>query len=171
MRTLELAWSRRLSGPLTSIRRLMARVNRAFYLGPAGYIWMGIVALAAVVAVIAIGTRWRRSLRMRATLQLQHVHGREHHRMLRQLGFYLDMLTVLEKSGFPKPDWQPPLEYAAVLAQERPEPAPLVAEITEIFYSARYGGAPLVRDAVLHAQSLVRQLAAVCGDPTGASLR
>ena len=83
--------------------------------------------------------------------------------MLRQLGFYLDMLTVLEKSGFPKPDWQPPLEYAAVLAEKRPEPAPLVAEITEIFYSARYGGATLGGDTVLHAQSLVRQLAAVCG--------
>ena len=69
MRTLELTWSRRLSGPLTSTRRLMARVNRALYLGPAGYIRMGIVALAVVVAFIAIGTRWRRSC--------------ENHRMLR----------------------------------------------------------------------------------------
>ena len=143
---------------LVAMRRWMDRVNRAFYLGPAGYIWMGIVALALVIAVIALAKQIKRTSRIRSTLRLESVTGGEHQRMLRQLGFYLDMLGVLEKSGCPKPWWQPPLDFARVLAHRHPEPAAAVTQITELFYGARYGREPLSRSQMTRARSLVESL-------------
>ncbi|MHC4414209.1 MAG: transglutaminase TgpA family protein [Planctomycetota bacterium] len=159
IQALELGWTQRLTESLRSTRRWMARVNRAFYFGPAGYIWMGIVALALMIGAIALGSRMRRSLRIRTTLRLGHHRGADQQRMIRQLGFYLDMLTVLRKSGCSKPTWQPPLQYAHALAGRQPGPASLVREIATIFYSARYGRTRLSRETVDHAQSLVKQLA------------
>ncbi len=156
--TLNLGWSQRFADTLAATRIWMARVNRAFYLGWAGYIWMGIVALALVIAVIALAKQMRRTSRIRSTLRLESVTGGEHQRMLRQLGFYLDMLVVLEKSGCPKPWWQPPLDFARVLAHRHPEPAAAVTQITELFYGARYGREPLSRRQMTRARSLVESL-------------
>jgi transglutaminase-like putative cysteine protease len=158
MKALDGGWTQRLSDALYATRQWMAGVNRAFYFGPAGYIWMGIVALALVIAAIAAGTRMRRAARLRATMQLARVHGGVLHRMLRQLGFYLDMLEALEHSGRSKPGWQPPLQYAGALAARHPEGASLVRQLTELYYAARYGGRHLSREEVMHAQSLVEQL-------------
>jgi hypothetical protein len=155
---LDLGWSQRLSDALYATRQWLAAVNRAFYFGPAGYIWMGIVALAVVIAAIAIGTRMRRAARLRATMRLAHVHGGVYHRMLRQLGFYLDMLEALEHCGRAKPSWQPPLDYAQALSARHAEGALLVRRLTELFYAARYGGRRLSREEVDHAQELVQQL-------------
>ena len=58
-------WSQKLSNSLATTREWMARVNRAFYMGPAGYIWMGIVCLALIIAAIAVILRLRRTNRLR----------------------------------------------------------------------------------------------------------
>jgi heme exporter protein D len=137
----------------------MDRVNQAFRLGPAGYIWMGIVGLAIVVAVIALVKLVRRSLAIRRTLRLQDVTGREARRMLRQLGFYLDMLRVLEKAGLAKPASRPPLSYADEVGDQHPVAAALVRELTELFYAARFGGRRLSADGIAKAGASVRRLA------------
>ncbi|MHC4765894.1 MAG: transglutaminase TgpA family protein [Planctomycetota bacterium] len=151
-------WSQRLSEALHATQQWLASVNRAFYFGPAGYIWMGIVALAVVIAAIAVGTRMRRAARLRATTRLGHVRGGVYHRMLWQLGFYLDMLEALDQAGMGKPGWQPPLQYAEALAGRNAEGASLVRQLTELFYAARYGGRHLSREELSGAQSLVEQL-------------
>ena len=155
---LDFGWARRLDDALYATRQWMARVNRAFYLGPAGYIWMGIVALAVVIAAIAVWTRLRRAARLRATLQVRHVTGSARHRMLRQLGFYMDMLAVLRAADRPKPPWQPPLEYAHALEREHAAGAVLTKQLTELFYAARYGGKSLTGVELVHARSLVAEL-------------
>ena len=78
--------------------------------------------------------------------------------MLQQLGFYLDMLKVLDESGRAKPSWQPPLHYAGELAGRNPQGASLVRKLTERFYAARYGDRRLTREEVQHAQILVQEL-------------
>ncbi|MCZ6494486.1 MAG: transglutaminaseTgpA domain-containing protein [Planctomycetota bacterium] len=161
--TLDLGWSQKLNEALHATRRWMARVNRAFYLGPAGYIWMGTVALALIVAVIALVKMMRRSLAIRRTLRLQYLRRAEYQRMLRQLGFYLDMLGVLKRGGRSKPPWQPPVQYSYALARAHPEAAATVREITDIFYSARYGRKQLTNEQVRRARSLVKQLAWALG--------
>jgi len=155
---LDFGWARRLDVAMYATREWMARVNRAFYLGPAGYIWMGIVALAVVIAAIALWTRLRRAARLRTTLHVRHVSGPAHYRMLRQLGFYMDMLTVLSAAGRAKPPWQPPLDYARALVREHPAGAALTKQLTELFYAARYGGKSLTGAELAHARSLVAQL-------------
>ena len=156
--SLNRTWSARLSSALGSVRDWMHRVNQSFNFGPAGYIWMGIVGFALVIAVIALVKLMRRTVSLRRALRLQHMRGAEYQRMLRHLGFYLDMLGTLRRAGFAKPDWQPPLAFAAELAQRNRHAADLVREITDLFYEVRYGQQKLQSREVNGAHTLVRQL-------------
>ncbi|MHC4217205.1 MAG: DUF3488 and transglutaminase-like domain-containing protein [Planctomycetota bacterium] len=158
MQRIDLGWSQKFGNALDATRQWLAAVNRAFYFGPAGYIWMGIVALAVVIAAIAIGMRMRRAARLRATMHLAHLRGGVYHRMLWQLGFYLDMLEALEQSGLGKPAWQPPLQFAHALSDRHPEGARLVRRLTRLFYAARFGERRLSRDELSHAEELLSQL-------------
>ncbi|UCD74230.1 MAG: transglutaminase domain-containing protein [Phycisphaerales bacterium] len=156
---LDVGWAERLGGALDATREWMFRVNRAFHFGPAGYVWMAFVGFALIIAVIALIKLMRRSLAIRRTLHLQHLKGSEYQRMLRQLGFYLDMLRVLHRGRLGKPPWQPPLAYAMVIGEEKPEVAATVRQITDLFYAARYGRQRLTGPQVQEARSLVRELA------------
>ncbi|MHC4108287.1 MAG: DUF4129 domain-containing transglutaminase family protein, partial [Planctomycetota bacterium] len=162
--SLDLGWSHRLGESVDAVRERMSRINRAFYFGPAGYIWMGLVALALVVAVLTLIKLMRRSLAVRRTLRIQHLRGAEYQQMLRHLGFYLDMLQVLRRAKHPKPPWQPPLQYARALAASHPEAASLVRRITATFYEARYGRQPLTGAQVSRAKERVERLASSLKD-------
>lgn len=153
-------WSKRFAATFQAVRDWMERVNLFFNVGPGGYIWMGIVALALLIAVVALIKLMRRSMAVRRTLQLQHLRGAEYQRMLRQLGFYLDMLHVLKRAGQAKPYWQPPMDYAQALVQRQPVAAQIVRGITDLFYAARYGHQRLGRDEMERAGVMIRQLAA-----------
>jgi transglutaminase-like putative cysteine protease len=170
LQRLDPGWSEKLGRALDATRQWLAAVNRAFYFGPAGYIWMGIVGLAAVIAAVAIGMRMRRATRLRATMRLTHAHRGVHHRMLRQLGFYLDMLEALEHSGRAKPSWQPPLHYAHALSAGHAEGASLVRRLTEMYYAARYGSQDLSREDVSQARELVERLSQALRQPEPAEL-
>lgn len=144
------------------VREWLYRVNAAFHLGPAGYIWMAFVACILVVAIAVLIKLMRRSRAIKQTLQLQHVRGKEYQRMLRQLGFYLDMLDVLQRGGLEKPQWQPPMDYADHLAQHVGDESTivrLISAVTTLFYEARYGGKMLTNDQTAHAHAMVRELA------------
>ena len=156
---LDVGWAERLGGALDATRDWMVRVNRAFYFGPAGYIWMGFVGFALIIATIALIKLMRRSMAIRRTLHLQHLKGGEYQRMLRQLGFYLDMLRVLQRGRLGKPPWQPPLAHAWAINEQNPEVAQTVRRITDLFYAARYGRQHLTAPQVQEARSLVRDLA------------
>ena len=153
------SWSSRITNALGAVREWMEQVNRFFNVGPGGYIWMGTVALAIVIAVIALMKLMKRTRAIRRTLQLQHVRGPEHNRMLRQLGFYLDMLAVLHRGGRPKPEWQPPAHFAQSLAGRDPIVAELVRRLTDLFYAGRYGRHELQQAQIEEARLLVQDLA------------
>jgi len=142
-KSLDLRWSERLVAAWTWVKSWMADVNQFFNVGPGGYIWMGIVALAIVLAVMTLITLTRRSRSIHRTASLRHFHGWQYQRMLRGLGFYVDMLAILEKAKLPKPQSQPPLVYAKRLATVSPAAAHLVVRLTRVFYDARYGGKQL----------------------------
>ncbi len=152
-------WSGRLQSVINSLSEWAAAINRAFYLGPAGYIWMGTVGLVLVIAVIALVKLMRRSFKIRTTLKLSHLQGSEYQSMLRQLGFYLDMLFVLEKANCAKPSWQPPMKHAANIEAQYPIAAQTMRKIIKLFYAARYGKQALDRDELKNAQLLVQNLA------------
>jgi protein-glutamine gamma-glutamyltransferase len=137
----------------------MESVNRSFDFGPAGYVWLGVVAFAVVLAVIAAVKITRRVLRLRAVLRLKSLRDRTAARLLRQVGFYLDMLGVLQRGGAPKPEWVPPRQFAEALHHDRPAAAAIVAELTDLYYLARFGGRRLDDDQTSRAQRLLVTLA------------
>jgi transglutaminase-like putative cysteine protease len=155
-----LDWLNRLGARL---REWLAAINRAFYMGPAGYIWMGIVAAAAIVAALVVVQLVRRSRRLRAALHLRGAGGAEHRRLLRQLGFYLDMLDVLDRGGAAKPPWQPPMAFAASIAPARPDVASSVDRLAALFYAVRYGERVLSSDEAADAERRLDALAAALG--------
>jgi heme exporter protein D len=153
------AWVPRWDEMTAAVLAWMRQVNIVFDLGPAGYVWLGIVAFALVLAIIVAVKVTRRVLRLRAVLRLRNLHGARRARLLRQLGFYLDMLGVLERGGAGKPAWQPPAHFAAHLQPRDPALAGLVSELTDLFYLSRFGGRDLDRDQLGRAARLLRDLA------------
>ena len=158
---MDMGWTERLGTLWQTARDFSRRVNESFKLGPAGYIWMGIVALALFIAIIALIKLMRRSIAIRRVLHLQHLSGREYQRMLHQLGFYIDMLYVLRKGGHEKPYWQPPAQFADGLVEADPEIAECVHVITDVFYASRYGKQPLRKLQSQTAQNSLRELASL----------
>lgn len=156
-------WSQRLTGGLDSIRDWANSVNRAFQLGPSGYIWLGLVGIAMVIAAVAVVKIAKRLMMIRRKTMLRHVHGAEYQRLLRQLGFYVDMLKVLDRAKVPKPVWQPPMSYAMAMQSDHPEAGRTMAEISELFYAARYGGKKLDREELQDAHRKVSVLANTFG--------
>lgn len=138
-------------------------LNRMFRFKPATYLWLGLIGVIVILAVIVLVQLIQRLLALRGVLRLKHMHGRRYQRMLRQLGFYLDMLTVLERGGVTKPDWQPPMQFAESLARSHPDEAVIVRQITDAFYRARYGEQPLTPDELRELRAGVRTLAARLG--------
>jgi transglutaminase-like putative cysteine protease len=144
---------------LEATREWMRNVNRAFSLGPAGYVWLGIVAFAGVLAVLSLIKIIRRIRDLRRAMRLQRLRDAHARRMLRQLSFYLDMLIVLRRGGMDKPAWQPPLAYARVVAGRHTEIGKLVRQITDVYYEGRYGARALDEGRIGEARTWVLQLA------------
>jgi len=135
-------WAR-LSRSLIDVRGDMARINQAFALGPTGYIWMGLIVFAGVLAFIVIVRLVRRVRTIRRRAHLEHLHGHEYRRIVRQVGFYIDMLAILNRARLPKPPWLPPQAYGESFTDDRPAVAHRIAEISQAFYRVRYGGETL----------------------------
>jgi hypothetical protein len=72
-------------------------------------------------------------------LQLTHMPGRDRRRLVRQLGFYLTMLELLDRHGYVRPDWQSPFSFAQQLAAAAPQRFGPVVALTEQFYEVRFG--------------------------------
>ncbi|MBT8485146.1 MAG: DUF3488 domain-containing protein [Phycisphaerales bacterium] len=144
----------RMKTGVEAARRWMAQVNRAFYFGPAGYIWLGLVGLAGLIAVIALVRAIRRYRALRRTLGLRTIEPGEPGR-LRQLGFYHDLLVALRRGGCTKPPWQPPLAFIGTLAAGHPETAEAARAAVELYYRGRYAGRGLTRAEVAEGRRLV----------------
>lgn len=149
------AW---LDDVVTAVSDFLRRFLSRF--GAAGALQIGLLAaIGAVAAVIAVRLV-RRARRIRRSLRMEHLDRAEYRRLLRHLGFYLDMLDVLRRGGLAKPDWQPPLAFADVVEARRPEAAPHVRSLTTIFYEARYGGAAVSGERLDAARAALQRLAA-----------
>lgn len=119
---------------IASLQRSANRVNRYFMLGPAGYIWLGVVFVVLVVAVIAIITVLRRRRRLRLVL------GKAPSGVMRDAGFYLDLLEAFSLAGCPKPSHRSPRMHVDMLRDRRPELAEAASPLVELFYEIRFGG-------------------------------
>ena len=133
-------------------KRTANRVNRYFMLGPAGYIWLGVVFVVLVVGVLAIITVVRRRRMIRAAI------GKAPTRVLREAGFYLDLLDAFAIAGFPKPSHRSPRTHAELLHERRPEMARAAAPLVDLFYEIRFGDRRLGVDSRRRAEAEAKQI-------------
>ncbi|MHC5004095.1 MAG: transglutaminase TgpA family protein, partial [Planctomycetota bacterium] len=151
-------WSARARRMAAALSGWVDRVNRAFYFGPAGSVWLGLVAFAVFLAVLVIVRTARRSARLQRRLRLHRVPGPQLRRMRRELGFYVDMLDALRAAGAAKPDWMPPGQHAARLRHTRPSLAEPALQLTELYYAGRYGGRALTPGQLDRIDELLGQI-------------
>jgi heme exporter protein D len=121
-------------------------------LGPAGYIWLGVVFVVIVVAVMTVVTVVRRRRMIRAVI------GRAPNRVLREAGFYLDLLDAFSRAGFPKPSHRSPRAHVEILRERRPDLAEAAAPLVDLFYEIRFGGRRLESESRRRAESDARNL-------------
>lgn len=77
---------------------------------------------------------------------------------------YREMLRLLEKRGWKKAESQTPLEFAATIAE--PQLAGPVAQVTELYQSARFGAHPAATDQI---SAVLRSLRELLRSPKGAA--
>jgi transglutaminase-like putative cysteine protease len=136
-------WARSLRDAVESLRDRLGALNAAFRLGPAGYIWLGLVGMVALLAVmtgISVSKRRRRVRRVAGIRGSMAGHPR---RLLRDVAFYADALELLERAGLAKPAWQPPMAFARDVGSRHPELAEVLNDLVETFYRVRFGGRAL----------------------------
>lgn len=109
------------------------------FLGP-------LIALMVLVVFIAIGwfvfERWR--LRRRAArIGLDALPQSEQLRLARQLGFYDDLIRMLERRQIVRPKHLTPKEFSDTLSFLPSEGYDAVRRLTQLFYRIRFGGAEL----------------------------
>ncbi|MEO1128390.1 MAG: DUF3488 and transglutaminase-like domain-containing protein [Planctomycetota bacterium] len=88
--------------------------------------------------------------------------------LLRQVGVYPQMLRLLRKVGWAKPDWQTPLQHAALIGDVNPEASDIVRRVATLYYAARYGGRAPAPDELRRAEQDVERLPALLSS-SGAS--
>jgi hypothetical protein len=102
----------------------------------------GLIALAVLALVGSIvwfvWERWR-LWRRAARIGLDTLPTEERLRLVRQLGFYDDLLRLLERRGHLRPRNLTPMEFSDSLSILPAEVYHAVRRLTEIFYRVRYG--------------------------------
>ncbi|HZZ41680.1 MAG TPA: DUF3488 and transglutaminase-like domain-containing protein [Tepidisphaeraceae bacterium] len=102
----------------------------------------GLVVLAILTGVCAVGyflfERWR--LRRRAArIGLEGISEAEQLRLARQLKFYADLMTALERRKITRPRHLTPMEFAETLTFLPSEIYQAVQDLTRRFYTVRFG--------------------------------
>jgi Ca2+/Na+ antiporter len=105
-----------------------------------------LIVLSALALVFAVAwflwERWR--LRRRAArIGLDALPARDQIRLVRQLGFYDDLLQLLERRGIIRPAHLTPLEFSDSLSFLPYEAYVSIRRLTNVFYRIRYGRAVL----------------------------
>jgi hypothetical protein len=121
-----------------------------------------IVALSGVL-VLAVGwfayERWL--LRRRASrIGIGSLPASAQHRLLRQLGFYDDLMRLLERHNIERPRHLTPLEFSQSLSYLPADVYDTIHRLTELFYRVRYGQAEINPARHRHLDNMVQRLAA-----------
>jgi hypothetical protein len=120
--------------------------DQSVYLGALSRILTWLVGLMVFGIVLAIGWFvWTNiKLRRRARrIGLDQLPVSDRVRLARQLGFYDDLLRLLEKHKIVRPAHLTPMEFSRSITFLPAEVYDTVQRVTHLFYRVRYGGAQL----------------------------
>jgi hypothetical protein len=105
--------------------------------------------LVGLTAVLVVGSgiwfaweRWRMRLRA-ARIGIDSLPPSAQARLVRQLGFYDDLMRLLERHGISRPRHLTPMEFSETLSYLPNETFDAVRRLTNVFYRIRFGGAEL----------------------------
>ena len=104
---------------------------------------------------------WRRAAR----IGLDALPTEERLRLVRQLGFYDDLLRLLERRGHVRPRNLTPMEFSDSLAILPAEVYHGVRRLTEIFYRVRYGRHEITAGQRVHLDQTIRGIETALGPP------
>ncbi len=101
--------------------------------------FMGLILIVLIVAVAwFVVEKWR--LRRRAArIGLDNLPASDQFKLARQLGFYDDLMRLLERHQIVRPNHLTPLEFSESLAYLPNEAFRTIRRLTGIFYHIRYG--------------------------------
>jgi transglutaminase-like putative cysteine protease len=103
--------------------------------------------------------RQRRLMRRRAAkIGLENLPTAEQIRLARQLGFYEQLMTMLERRRIVRPVYQTPAEFSDSLAFLPNEAFDAIRRLTRIFYSIRFGRRELAQEEQKDLESTVNNL-------------
>ena len=98
--------------------------------------------LALILMLVVLRFNWLRSLFGWLSLVWQtNLPAAERNNPQLAVRLYTELLRLLEKRGFSRPETQTPREFAASFGLQ-PALAPVVREFTNLYLQARFGGAP-----------------------------
>src|SRR5690606_22366711 len=88
--------------------------------------------------------------------------GRRHRPAVRseqpESGLYHDLLAVLSLAGAPKPPWRPLRAHTREIAQAHPQLAAAAADVTDLYYRARFGARSLTEPEAMSARERIEAM-------------
>jgi hypothetical protein len=139
---------------------LLDAVNRWFRMGPAGALWLGLVAITLAIAATAVWVVGRRARRVARELGANKERLATRIALGRDVSFYLDSLDALARAGIEKPRSRTPRMHVQAVQRVNPEAAAAFAAVVERFYQIRYGGSTPSRAERVAADALIPPLRA-----------
>jgi transglutaminase-like putative cysteine protease len=124
----------------------------------------GLISAMIVAVVIFLMERWRLHRRARR-IGLNDLPTSDQMRLVRQLGFYDDLLRLLEKHRILRPSHLTPLEFSRSIEFLPNEAFDTVNRLTKIFYRVRYGRHELSIAQQRHLAAVISKLNAIMQSP------
>jgi len=115
------------------------RFTQNWRLDTLGYVLLTGILLAIGMGLLILARIWLVRRRRLVALQLTRLPRAQRRRLVRQLGFYLTMLDMLERHGWHRPSWQSPFAFAQELTRRNEVTFEPVLALTEHFYEVRFG--------------------------------
>lgn len=148
------------------LRRVRGWLNEAnFYLFSSGLIALAMTVMILVL-FLAVGwylyEQWR--LRQRAhRIGLDELPAGDQMRLARQLGFYDELMQMLERRNIHRPAHLTPLEFSRSLDHLPAEVYDAVRRLTDLFYRVRFGNARLTHAQLRHLDNVIQRIARSLG--------
>lgn len=133
---------------------------------------IGLITILMTLAIIAlVGSigwfaweRWRMRKRA-ARIGIESLPSEERLKLARQLGFYDDLLRLLERRGIIRPPQFTPMEFTDSLSFLPADAYHSVRRLTEVFYRVRYGRQKLSTGQRSRLQGIIDRVEQILGPP------
>lgn len=103
------------------------------------YTLMAVIVVFIIIGIASIVRTLMLRRKRLVALQLTRLPRRDRRRLSRQLRFYLNMLEMLDRHGYIRPEWQTPKSFAEQLVSAAPRRFDPVVRLTDHFYEVRFG--------------------------------